>query len=222
MVPLPLKLRPSLRTPTALKRSSAGGGGLALSNNALIFGSAGSELLGASAVALAGGSLEAGGGSVVGNGVLAVGVELLPDDAGAVTVAAAVGAGSGAVGAVVAAATSADGLEPGVGLSSASAGVAMGLAGASLCTGLGVGTELDLRGGGACCDGGRSKETLMAWPSLSSSLKNAILCSCSFSQCNTSRCASRVSSSMTTTSDQRREGRPGGRSDAEEASISLV
>lgn len=220
MVPLPLKLRPSLRTPTALKRSSAGGGGLALSNNALMFGSAGSELLGASAVALAGGSLEAGGGSVVGNGVLAVGVELLPDDAGAV--AAAAGAGSGAVGAVGAAVTSADGLEPGVGLSSASAGVAMGLAGASLCTGLGVGTELDLRGGGACCDGGRSKETLMARPSSSSSSKNAILCSCSFSQCNTSRCASRVSSSMTTTSDQRREGRPGGRSDAEEASISLV
>jgi len=218
MVPLPLKLRPSLRTPTALKRSSAGGGGLALSNNALMFGSAGSELLGASAVALAGGSLEAGGGSVVGNGVLAVGVELLPDDAGAV----AAGAGSGAVGAVGAAVTSADGLEPGVGLSSASAGVAMGLAGASLCTGLGVGTELDLRGGGACCDGGRSKETLMARPSSSSSSKNAILCSCSFSQCNTSRCASRVSSSMTTTSDQRREGRPGGRSDAEEASISLV
>lgn len=218
MVPLPLKLRPSLRTPTALKRSSAGGGGLALSNNALMFGSAGSELLGASAVALAGGSLEAGGGSVVGNGVLAVGVELLPDDAGAV----AAGAGSGAVGAVGAAVTSADGLEPGVGLSSASAGVAMGLAGASLCTGLGVGTELDLRGGGACCDGGRSKETLMARPSLSSSSKNAILCSCSFSQCNTSRCASRVSSSMTTTSDQRREGRPGGRLDAEEASISLV
>ncbi len=220
MVPLPLKLRPSLRTPTALKRSSAGGGGLALSNNALMFGSAGSELLGASAVALAGGSLEAGGGSVVGNGVLAVGVELLPDDAGVVAVAA--GAGSGAVGAVGAAVTSADGLEPGVGLSSASAGVAMGLAGASLCTGLGVGTELDLRGGGACCDGGRSKETLMARPSSSSSSKNAILCSCSFSQCNTSRCASRVSSSMTTTSDQRREGRPGGRSDAEEASISLV
>ena len=220
MVPLPLKLRPSLRTPTALKRSSAGGGGLALSNNALMFGSAGSELLGASAVALAGGSLEAGGGSVVGNGVLAVGVELLPDDAGAVAVA--VGAGSGAVDAVGAAVTSADGLEPGVGLSSASAGVAMGLAGVSLCTGLGVGTELDLRGGGACCDGGRSKETLMARPSSSSSSKNAILCSCSFSQCNTSRCASRVSSSMTTTSDQRREGRPGGRSDAEEASISLV
>ena len=164
------------------------------------------------------GELEAGGGSVVGNGVLAVGVELLPDDAGAV----AVGAGSGAVGSVGAAVTSADGLEPGVGLSSASAGVAMGLAGASLCTGLGVGTELDLRGGGACCDGGRSKETLMARPSSSSSSKNAILCSCSFSQCNTSRCASRVSSSMTTTSDQRREGRPGGRSDAEEASISLV
>jgi len=183
-----------------------------------MFGSAGSELLGASAVALAGGSLEAGGGSVVGNGVLAVGVELLPDDAGAV----AAGAGSGAVDAVGAAVTSADGLEPGVGLSSASACVAMGLAGVSLCTGLGVGTELDLRGGGACGDGGRSKETLMARPSSSSSSKNAILCSCSFSQCNTSRCASRVSSSMTTTSDQRREGRPGRCSDAEEASISLV
>ena len=36
MVPLPDKLRPSLLTPTTLKTNSAGGGGLALSNRAVI------------------------------------------------------------------------------------------------------------------------------------------------------------------------------------------
>ena len=36
MVPLPDRLRPSLLTPMALKTSSAGGGGLALSKTALI------------------------------------------------------------------------------------------------------------------------------------------------------------------------------------------
>ena len=78
MVPLPDKLRPSLLTPTTLKTNSAGGGGLALSNRAVILAIAVSWLgavavfgsvtaLGAAAVGVAA-SVVAGGVSVVGAG----------------------------------------------------------------------------------------------------------------------------------------------------------
>lgn len=153
MVPLPDRLRPSLLTPMALKTSSAGGGGLALSKTALILVTAVSWLAAAavfgSVGALAAGAADVEPSAVADGGDASVlGVEA----AGGVSVA---GLSAAAAWSLVAIAGTGGGSDGAGGGSDGAGGVSF-------------------RGGGAArCGSGRNIETLIALSSSASS-KNAI------------------------------------------------